>query len=104
MSSHHIHDSVIGNTSVTLTTAAIPPLIEDQRRPGRMTRVGRDLGPRPVRAAASLPVRPPQLPRGDQPTTTGRAHDPRPPCPTGPPPAPVRVAVAPRRLAAGRPL
>src|SRR3954451_13289619 len=52
---------------------------------------------------ASLPARPSQLPRGDQPTT-GRAHDPRPPRPTGHSSAPGRVAVAPRRLAAGRQL
>src|SRR3954451_24050458 len=50
---------------------------------------------------ASLPARPSQLPRGDQPTT-GRAHDPRPPRTTGHSSAPGRVAVAPRRLAAGR--
>src|SRR4051794_40086921 len=93
---------VLTDSSLGLTSAAIWPVVGDHRRPRQTTRVGRDLGPRPVRVA-SLPARPPQLPRDDQPPT-GRAHDPGSPRPAGPPPSPGRVAVAPRRLAPGRQL
>src|SRR3954451_255378 len=43
MSSRQMLGLVIGNSLLILTTAAIRPLIFDQRRSGRTTRVGRDL-------------------------------------------------------------
>src|SRR4051794_15639872 len=44
---------VIGNSLLILTTAAIRPLIFDQRQPGRTTRVVRDLAPGPSLAGPS---------------------------------------------------
>src|SRR4051794_25861725 len=53
MSSRQMIELILGSTWCILTTAAIRPLIFDQRRPGRMTNVGRDLALPPSSAGPS---------------------------------------------------